>query len=325
MEEGNRSIDNNNNEDEVGLRILSDVAATLDVTEATTTEESGHWERILQSGHWQRILEERNRSNNNTTSDREVVLDIMRDVEATLIANPTEAITTAQRPRSEDRVDAEHLVSSVTVSRSDLQNVSRSELQNITENVGLRELDEQWQGESIARTVIRGNEDYLLTFMLAENVIVIRYIDDFRDGIIRTQVIWNSKFTWRDIKQHLENDTYKFHYNYEYIDIGITDFLDHSEEEEEEGEVWVNSSVRAAIDALPAVINRQEKETGDVGMCPVCHETFSTEESAKQLPCTHSFHAKCILLWFDRKHSCPICIRKVVLLQDKLVVLNLND
>jgi len=308
MEEGNRSINNNNNEDAVALRILSEVAATLDVTEATTTEESGHSERILE--------------------DREVVLDIMRDVEATLNANPTGAITTAQRPRSEDHVDAEHLVSSVTVGRSDLLNVGTMELQNITENVGLRELDEQWQGEGIDRTLIRGNEDYLLTFKLEKNVIVIRYIDDFPNGTIRYQIIWNSKFTWHDIKQHLENDTYKFHYNYEvieYIDIGITDFSDHSEEEEEEGEVWVNSSVRAAIDALPTVINHPEKESGDVGMCPVCHEKFSTEVSAKQLPCTHSFHANCILLWFDRKHSCPICIRKVVLLQDKLVVLNLND
>jgi len=156
------------------------------VTEATTTEEWGHWERIL---------EEIRSNNNNRTSDREVVLNIMRDVEATLNANPTWAITTIERPLSEAHVAVEHLVSSVTV--------SRSELQNITENVGLRDFDERGQGDNISQTVIRANEerdeDYILTFALAENVIVIRDRDDFlpqSDLIVKTHIIVDYKMTY---------------------------------------------------------------------------------------------------------------------------------
>jgi len=74
---------------EVALYILRDMEITLNITGATTTEEWGHWEGIL---------EERNKRNNNTTSDREVVINILRDLKATLNANPTKAITTAERP-----------------------------------------------------------------------------------------------------------------------------------------------------------------------------------------------------------------------------------
>jgi len=71
---------------EVALYIR-DMETTLNITKATTTEEWGHWEGIL---------EERNKRNNNT-SDKEVVLNILRDLEATLNANPTKEITTTER------------------------------------------------------------------------------------------------------------------------------------------------------------------------------------------------------------------------------------
>lgn len=293
------------------LLIYSELQSRSDLAIAEPRETS----YLLIRSIVERMEEGNRRSNNN---EGKVLLRILRDVEATPNSNATETITTTERPQSEDHVDAEHLVSSMTVNIIELQNVSRNELQNITENVGLAELHEEWEGEMIHRTritaaeIAESDEDYLVTKTLAENVIVIRYIDDFRrqsDVISKTQIIWNSKFTWRDIKQHLENDTYKFYFKYEIISFGEEIEIITSDAEE------IEMITSDAIDALPAVISRQEKE-----MCTICHETFSTVNSAKQLPCTHSFHSKCILLWFDRNHSCPICRREVVLQQHRLVL-----
>jgi len=154
-------------------------------------------------------MEKGNRSNRRKSNsrsnefERALVLGIMRDVEAGLnvgiIPAPSLEATTKQTPRTEDEND-EHLVSSVTVNIRNLQNLS--------ENVDIRELDDRWRGEIVHRVRIRTctdeseyeeSEDYLTTFTLADNIIVIRFIQDFRPNYypIVTQIIWNSKFTWQ--------------------------------------------------------------------------------------------------------------------------------
>ena len=88
----------------------------------------------------------------------------------------------------------------------------------------------------------------------------------------------------------------------------------------------VNGSARAvAVDTLLEVVIGEEKENRDVAMCAVCGETFSSGESAKRLACTHLYHSKCILKWFDRNQSCPICRRQLVLIEGSLVLLDLNE
>jgi len=273
---------------------------------------------------------------------RNLVLNTMRDVQTRvnlgiiplppLLESSTEG-TTTHTNRIEDEDNA-NLVSTV--------NANIHGLQNLSENIGIRELDERWRGENVdrLRTITLNDEseyeeteDYLTTFKLADNIIVIRFIKDFREGSYglnystETQIIWNSKFTWRLIKEHLEDYTYKFIFKYEVIGIRTSNFTSTNEEEvsnsdtEEEG---LNSSVRAAVDALPEFLICREEEKGDeVIMCAICHDTFSIEDSAKQLPCKHFYHSKCILLWFDRSKSCPLCRGEVVLLQNKLLVLNL--
>ena len=102
-------------------------------------------------------MEEGNiRNDTNGSQYRETVLSILRDVEPALIA--AEATTTDvddEDSVSGEDVDAEHLLSSVTIGITD---IGTRELLDVRENVSVLELDEEW---------------------LEENVIVFRYMEDF--------------------------------------------------------------------------------------------------------------------------------------------------
>lgn len=193
-----------------------------------------------------------------------------------------------------------------------------TQIESLSENIDIRELDFEWREAIVNR--FRSNEgeydeseDYLTTFTFPDNTIVFRYIHDHRqpnrglDFFIHGQIIWNSRFTWRQIKQHLEDYTYNFHFRSEIIHIGMGDIT-------EEGEISspaeeeVPNSLRVAVDALPSLaVVSEESESSDGEMCSICHETFSSEEPAKELPCQHLYHSKCILLWLHRRNSCPMC------------------
>jgi hypothetical protein len=48
--------------------------------------------------------------------------------------------------------------------------------------------------------------------------------------------------------------------------------------------------------------------------CPICSEYFLDEKvigTVVELPCKHRYHKNCILNWFDKSDTCPIC-REVV-------------
>lgn len=46
--------------------------------------------------------------------------------------------------------------------------------------------------------------------------------------------------------------------------------------------------------------------------CSFCMEDFSAGDSVSALPCSHSFHASCVLLWLRREQRCPLCTRRLV-------------
>jgi hypothetical protein len=39
--------------------------------------------------------------------------------------------------------------------------------------------------------------------------------------------------------------------------------------------------------------------------CSICMEKFNNDRI--NIPCGHNFHSKCILDWFEKDMSCPIC------------------
>ncbi|CAH0723774.1 unnamed protein product, partial [Brenthis ino] len=60
--------------------------------------------------------------------------------------------------------------------------------------------------------------------------------------------------------------------------------------------------------AKDAVKNLKEiiVKTDDIN-CPICLKNFHINEKAKEMPCEHHFHEKCILTWLNQTNSCPFC------------------
>jgi hypothetical protein len=269
-------------------------------------------------------LRDREEVHINMERDREEVLNIMRTVEAEVnvgiisdaLQNSAEAIT-SQTIRIEDENVGQHLVSSVIVNNvgedlatmafenlsenvNNVEDLATMEFENLSENVNISELDERWRGEMVRRT--RSNEivseDYLTTLTLPEDIIVIRYILYFPWELQiqrSTQIIWNSRFSWREIMQHLQENIYNFNFEHEII-------IRYAMSE------VASSNAAEVVDGLRDVIIRwEDNPNGDEVMCIICYDKFKNGESAKQLACNHLYHSHCLLEWFSRKISCPIC------------------
>lgn len=59
---------------------------------------------------------------------------------------------------------------------------------------------------------------------------------------------------------------------------------------------------KEAVDAMPTVTVDQHS-----GQCSVCLDDFEVGNEAKEMPCKHRFHSKCILPWLELHSSCPVC------------------
>ncbi|KAK4740774.1 hypothetical protein SAY87_024362 [Trapa incisa] len=58
---------------------------------------------------------------------------------------------------------------------------------------------------------------------------------------------------------------------------------------------------KEVIEALPTVAIRETCQ------CSVCLDDFEVGAEAKEMPCKHKFHSRCILPWLDLHGSCPVC------------------
>ena len=59
---------------------------------------------------------------------------------------------------------------------------------------------------------------------------------------------------------------------------------------------------KEVVDALPTV-----KITEPLLQCSVCLDDFEKGVEAKEMPCKHKFHVKCIVPWLELHSSCPVC------------------
>ena len=64
------------------------------------------------------------------------------------------------------------------------------------------------------------------------------------------------------------------------------------------------------INLIPTVEVTQEEVSKNL-QCSVCMEDFKARESVRRLPCTHLYHADCIVPWLQMHATCPIC-RKTI-------------
>ena len=67
----------------------------------------------------------------------------------------------------------------------------------------------------------------------------------------------------------------------------------------------------AAVYSSPTVIIDQtllDTSDDEEGiLCVFCQNKIQIGFRAKQLPCKHIFHGKCIIEWLDLKLECPLC------------------
>ncbi|CAM0884677.1 unnamed protein product [Alopecurus aequalis] len=67
-----------------------------------------------------------------------------------------------------------------------------------------------------------------------------------------------------------------------------------------------------AAGALARSRKRRRRETADE-LCAICFSDVETqEEETLGLPCSHSFHRRCIQPWFHRASTCPTCRRDIL-------------
>ncbi|XP_012575574.1 E3 ubiquitin-protein ligase RZF1-like [Cicer arietinum] len=63
---------------------------------------------------------------------------------------------------------------------------------------------------------------------------------------------------------------------------------------------------QSAIAAIPSVKIKKKHIKSD-SRCPICQNKFKLGSDARQLPCKHIFHEKCILPWLAQNNTCPTC------------------
>ncbi|CAN6467540.1 unnamed protein product [Victoria cruziana] len=72
----------------------------------------------------------------------------------------------------------------------------------------------------------------------------------------------------------------------------------------------------SVVRSLPRVIISEAHEEHGIVVCAVCKDNLVIGAEATQLPCSHLYHASCILPWLSARNSCPIC-RYELLTDDK--------
>ena len=67
--------------------------------------------------------------------------------------------------------------------------------------------------------------------------------------------------------------------------------------------------VDMVIPATKASIEALEKLEGlnSMGKCMICLEQLSLEDEVCRMPCSHVYHADCIIQWLKKSHMCPLC------------------
>ncbi|XP_065207042.1 E3 ubiquitin-protein ligase RNF38-like isoform X2 [Planococcus citri] len=64
---------------------------------------------------------------------------------------------------------------------------------------------------------------------------------------------------------------------------------------------------KVEINQIPSFKFDTEKHHSDQTTCVVCMCDFEEQQTLRDLPCSHMFHAKCVDKWLKTNRTCPIC------------------
>ena len=145
------------------------------------------------------------------------------------------------------------------------------------------------------------NEDYCTTFRLAEDIIVIRFVNDYRQVVYRfqysIQIIWNSRFTWRHIMQHLRESTYHFNFLVEHIHMDIQNNYNNIGSEE-----IFNHSTRELeiVDVFLDIANHEYAFSEMI--CSFLVRPFTMDAGVD----TYAYHPSHSRIWASKMHEASI-------------------
>jgi hypothetical protein len=72
---------------------------------------------------------------------------------------------------------------------------------------------------------------------------------------------------------------------------------------EEAGYLFTVAASTKAMEGLRAPAVGDTRELG----CAVCLDDFEAGDELRTMPCSHSFHERCIFRWLRISHLCPCC------------------
>jgi hypothetical protein len=237
----------------------------------------------------------------------------------TVSASQRLAVTTISEPNEIDEVGREnfgqHLISGFVRRRSD---DDQWRVESTWESVNILRLDEirlagdyEWQ----PLNYIGGPDFVKIAMLLIDNVVLFRNIFDWSrsDGdVMSQQIVWRDNFEkCQRILQVLEenNDTTSplklvresFHLH---PDLREQHIIRHSNDP-------LVATMAAVGSSQNVYISQELAGTGDGEsdslLCAICHDLLSTGQPATELRCNHLFHTRCIVYWFERQISCPLC------------------
>ena len=67
-----------------------------------------------------------------------------------------------------------------------------------------------------------------------------------------------------------------------------------------------NGVDKKILNNLPKIIIDNETKL-EQERCVICLEDYKKGDEIIKTPCSHVFHSKCIIEWFNNKNYCPIC------------------
>jgi hypothetical protein len=70
-------------------------------------------------------------------------------------------------------------------------------------------------------------------------------------------------------------------------------------------------TIQRNSDRYLSKIRVEEGKESEAMMCSICLAELLVGTQATRLPCSHLYHEECIMKWFGRSNTCPLC-RQIV-------------